>query len=413
LGGGEGYDDVKTARAETQGKELVKTAWSEPYEIWKLWMKFDCDGDGDPDDIVVYFHNPSGTILRAIYNPIFTANRPFVKFVGDPVEFSFDGNGACETLYPIQEAIDTLTNQHIDRLSIINSPPVLIRAGSGLESYRTSPGKTWNCDDNLEDSFREVKLSDVVPSTMAEKQELAAYAEKALGITPAVMGMQTAERPVFKETLANIEESNKKFKLRTDNYRAALTELAYQTLEFFAQYQPTLRYKKDQGGEWTEETVDIPVMAIRDGLDIDLMASAEMISQEVRREINMTVYQLLSDYMTKTAGVAQAMVSPQTPSDFKKVLFESAAIGVKLLKEILLDFEKVDAEQLVLDPTKVINAQKAIMTSMDLQPPQGPPPGQGGPPQGPPPGQGGPPQGPPGPQGPPPGPMGPPMGGPR
>jgi len=396
------YDENKEARIEAQEKDFKKTPWSEPYEVYVLWTKYDVDDDGDLDDIVVTFHNKSGTILRAIYNPIFTSNRPFVKFVGDPVEFSFDGNSGCETLYSIQEEIDTIHNQRLDRMTLLNAFVTFTKSGSSLENFKWFPGKNYVVDDNLDESFRIVQTPDVYPSTFTEEANLISLAERAMGVTPQMMGIQTAERPVFKESLSNLEEANKKHKLRIDNYRNAIRETIYQGLENFAQYQPTLRYKTDQGGTWEEQTVDLPVKMIRDGLEIDLTASTEMISQEVRREVNMAVYQLLSQYMTNVTGMAQALVNPNVPPDFKKVLLEANKIGVNVITEILKDFEKNDAESLVLDLTKSISPQTIM--APPPPPPQGPP---GGPPpqgpQGPPPGQGpqqGPPQGPP-PQGPP------------
>jgi len=94
----------------------------------------------------------------------------------------------------------------------------------------------------------------------------------------------------------------------------------------------------------------------------------------------MNVYQLLSDYMTKSAGVVQAIVDPQVPSTFKMYLASQYEVGVTLLQRILKDFDQPDAEQLAQHLDELINVQQAVQQSVDLMPPQPPPPEGGQPP---------------------------------
>jgi hypothetical protein len=216
--------------------------------------------------------------------------------------------------------------------------------------------------------------------------------------------MSTAERPVFKETVALIQEANRKFADMISNVRLAFIELAYQILEMFAQYQPMFMYRDRTSGEVVERTVNFPIDLIRQGFAIDLEASTETINQEIRREINLAVYNLMSDYMTKVAGMANMLVNPNVPQAMKDVIMEANRISVEVLRSILRDYEKADAESLVLDLSKIDTIVAAINTPPPPPPPSGPPagaqgqgPGGGGPPPqpqgGPPPG--GPPQGPP------------------
>jgi hypothetical protein len=235
---------------------------------------------------------------------------------------------------------------------------------------------------------------------------LVGYAKELCGVTAAVQGIQTAERPVFKDTQAQLEESNKKFKNMIDNIRAGVTDTVYMMLELFAQYQPEVKYQVLDAGKWVDRSVQVPLMNLRDGLDIDLAASTEILSQEMRRQMNIEKYTMLSDYMSKLAGMVQMLTSPQAPSDFKMFVFEGASIGAKLLKQILLDMDSPEAESLILDLDKIMDRNKLISMSPDLQPamppgmgpdgPTGPGGGGEGGPGGPPP-QGQPSQGPQGP----------------
>lgn len=402
--------DNEEARAKNQGLALDKTEYSKPYELWTVWLSYDVDDDGEPDDIMVTIHRATGSIVRGIYSPTFTGQRPFVKMVCSPVEYAFDGEGLCKILYHLQEEIDAIHNQRIDRMKLANTVSALVQSGSGLDNFEFEPGKTWIVDSNVQDAFREVKLSDAYPSTYTEEANLISLADRVTGNTPAVQGMSLAERPVFKETMAMLSESNKKFKSMIDNIVACVTEIAYQTLEQFSQYDPMIRYQVEEGGKMVDKSLSLPITLIRDGLDITLAASSDVISQEVRREMNQQLYMMSSDYSTKLASVAQALSSPQVPPEFKKFLLAASKANAEFYKDVLLDSERPDAKELALafeDIYSPEDIQKMLMPPPPPQPPPGGPPGgPGKPPQGKPgqPGPQRPPQGPPqGPQGPPPG----------
>jgi len=199
-------------RAEISGKELESIEYTEPYKIWELWTRFDVDGDGEEDEIVVTFHKDSKQILRAIYTPLFSGRRPFVIFKGYPTEFASDGEGICEILEKLQMHIDTLENQRLDRMTEINNPLVFVTAGSGLEDYKVNPGKVIVVEGDLEQAIRIEQFPDVYYSTSQEEDRLIDLANRACGIAPENLGQPTSERPVFKEAFARMQEAQKKFK---------------------------------------------------------------------------------------------------------------------------------------------------------------------------------------------------------
>ena len=163
-----------------------------------------------------------------------------------------------------------------------------------------------------------------------------------------------------------------------------------------AQYAPTYKYEVTKGGQKESKNLEFPYGIIRDGIEIELMASSEVMNTEVRRETNLIVYQLLSSYSTQLAGMGQMLMNPMVGDSFKQFIMSVGEMGNKLMIRILRDFGIVDAESLVPDLS-------VVDPSEPPKPPPPPPPGQvppGGPPG--PGGQGGPgPPGPPMPQGPP------------
>ena len=375
--------DVTEGRATASGHELQTTTYTEPYTLWELWLRYDCDEDGEEDDICVTFHKESAQILKAIYNPVFYGYRPFVDFKGaSQVEYTYDGEGICEIIEPLSDEIDTLHNLMLDRMKLINLPIRLYQTGVGIESKDLEPGKDIAVDIDPERAMFTVPDKDVTFSITNEVQWLIAQADLVCGITPASLGISTAERPVAKETMAMQEETNKKFKSWTDNFRAGYREMFYKLLEAFAQYQPTYTYTDEMGQ--TQE-IPMPTGNIRDYLEVDLEVSSESMNQEVRREVELMKYQLLTDYATKMAGMAQILVNPGIPSNMKKFVLDVNDKGARALERVLSNFDEVEAGQSTIDMRDSMNVEQCVMQSVDLMPPPGAQqpgqPGQGGPPQ--------------------------------
>ena len=108
-----------------------------------------------------------------------------------------------------------------------------------------------------------------------------------------------------------------------------------------------------------------------DALQIECVAATQMLNQEMRRERELTMYQLLSDYYTKTASMVQAITDPMVPPDFKKYILSIIEKGDKRIEKILQDFDERDAE------TYTVNLDQTIDVEANLQP-QMPPPGDMG-----------------------------------
>lgn len=367
-------DETLKAKVKSESKELEYIAdESKPNQIWELWVRFDVDEDGEEDDIVLTLHRESKTICDAIYNPIFKGFRPFIDYIFYPSEYHFDGRGVMEMLEKSQIELDGLHNRRLDRLTLLNCPETFVKQGSGLDDYRRSPGKVTVIRGELETSVKELESHDIYPSTFREEDVLVGYMNRHVGITPEVMGETTAERPVFREAATRLGEANKKFAFGINNIVRRIADTIYMIIEMMAQYQPTYRYKVRQGDAFQEKTVTFPGWMVRDSLQIECVAASAMLNQEVRREKELTLYQLLSDYYTKTAGIVQAITDPSLPPDFKKFLISIIEKGDKRIEKILEDFDERDAEQYVVNLNEVID----IEANLNPPPPPEMPPGQG------------------------------------
>ena len=368
-------DETKISRAEEQGKEIPPES-QDKFEIWELWLKYDVDNDGEEDDIVVTYHPGTKSILRCIYNPMFNNFRPFIDLVFNPSEYCFEGEGTCEILEQLQVEIDALHNQRLDRLTQINAPMLFVKRGLGIDNLKLLPGLVTPIDDNPNESIYEFRFSDTTYSTINEEGMLNDYANKATGVTPDILGQPSVDRPVFKETVSRVQEANKKFKFGIDNLRKKGADIGQMYIEMTAQYQPVHRYKTKQGGEVIEKTVVYPFEYLRDGINIELMASSEVMNQEVRREQAMARYQIISQHHTGLAGMMQAFASPYTPIELKKLILKSSQIGEKEMERVLQDMDALNPEESVMSIDDLLTPEE-LNKAMQMSGMQ-PPPEQGG-----------------------------------
>ena len=376
LMGGDQIDETKLARLESEKKELSDTK-RDSFGIWQLHYRCDVDEDGEEDDIVVWFHPQSKAILRCIYNPVFAGFRPFIDFVYNPSEYSADGEGTCEILEKLVEEIDTMHNQRIDRISQINGPILFIRDQvRGLEDFEYRPRGVYRIDETVEDVIKEFRFSDQTLSNAQEEQHLIDLCMKAVGVTPDILGQPTAERPVFKEMASRQAEANKKFRFLNRLYRGKIEDIGIMYLEMSAQYQPTHSYTIENDNIQEQRIITYPFEYLRDRIKIKLSGSTELENEEVKRERAVQQYMILSKYYTDMTGMAQAVVNPNIPPDFKKWIIEVSKKSEQFMEKILQNSGLINAEDAVMSIDDVINIEKATQ-----QPPPGmvPPGAQGQP----------------------------------
>jgi hypothetical protein len=372
LGSPDEYDDNKKERAESQGIDITSES-KEPYEFWSLYYKRDVDDDGEEDDILITVYPAKKKIASCVYNPLFMGFRPFIDFVFFPQQYSFDGEGICEILEKLQEELDTIHNQRLDRMHQINAPIRLIERGRGIEGENLEPGRNYYIDGGVpEDVIYELHQSDVYPSTFNEEGILTHYMDQATGITPESQGLTESERPVARDTLARIQEANKKYKFGIDNVLGRFSKLGQMALEMFAQYSPQMTYfQAGAKGVLEKRTLEFPFELLRDGIHVELAASSEMLNASLRQEIDMTLLKMLREHTTEIGGMLTALTNQAIHPAVKTYMVKLMETRDKMMHRVLADFGVRDIEGILAETDKDLMILKAL-----AGPPVAPPPSQ-------------------------------------
>ena len=104
-----------------------------------------------------------------------------------PAAYQFDGKGVCEVLEKLQEEVDSVHNQRLDRMDQINAQMFIVSNQSGID-FKVLPGMVYTTDIDPTTAIHPLAFPDVYPSTFNEEQLLNSYAEKAVGISPQLLG---------------------------------------------------------------------------------------------------------------------------------------------------------------------------------------------------------------------------------
>ena len=296
-------------------------------ELWEGHCRFDATGTGTVDDIVVVFHLPSRTMLRATPQPYRHGKRPYEEaryFRGD----GFYGIGECEQSEMFQETLSAVLNYQIDNVFAVNSPMIGVKLGANVVANEPIyPLKQWILDDPSKD-IREIKLSDMYQSLPQLAQILQNWGERRTGINDIQLGnpAQLPARTPATSMLSLLQEGNRRFDLSLKDFRSMLDRTGQRTLQNLQQFlsnpiqnpgaMPTLQMivqtlGAPEGG-YVAQKLAIPLENIEAGLGVAITATSGSINKEVEKQSFMSLLQLqASMFMPMYLELAQILGNPQ------------------------------------------------------------------------------------------------------
>lgn len=157
-------------------------AYVREVELYEIHARYPTQGDSE-DDIIVWYHRPSHTILRAIYQPFHHGFRPYERIQYFPGN-GFYGIGVCEQKELFQTLGSELFNFTGDNVLLVNSRTYATRAGSGIVSGEPIyPGKIFVTEGEPKNDLQAMQMAEVYPSLPALVQFLLQLGQERTGIS--------------------------------------------------------------------------------------------------------------------------------------------------------------------------------------------------------------------------------------
>ena len=129
---------------ETQRSEDRYQPWQDiKIRLFEVWCRYDVDGDGIEEDIVIVWHHGTNSILRATHNPFMHGKRPYNSVRYLPAG-GFYGMGMAELDEWAQLTASRLMNSMVDSATLSNTIMISAPLGANLNADEAFyPGKIW------------------------------------------------------------------------------------------------------------------------------------------------------------------------------------------------------------------------------------------------------------------------------
>ena len=330
-------------------------------ELWEVHARFATQGDSE-DDIVVWYHAPTRTILRAVYAYYHHGQRPYDAtryFPGD----GFYGIGLCEQKEMFQALSSELMNFTIDNVLLANSRMIVAKSGANISPGEpVYPYKVWLTDGDVRQDFGVFPMADIYNSLPMLQQMVNALGERRTGISDIQLGnlQQLPGRTPATTMLSLLQEGNRRPDLTIKDMRyEGLSVVGLRMVQLCQQFisQPV-----DIGGQrWLQMMTDMlgmpegaivaeklatPMEPAEFGVGVTLTATSGSANKEVERQGALSLLQIGAQIAPQFIQLVQvAMQAQGTP--LAQVAMRAALGLQELYKRVLEQYDERDVESIL------------------------------------------------------------------
>jgi hypothetical protein len=340
--------DVSEVQKSDEDVEKFRPHDRDQFQIFELCVRWDVDGEGLEEELIIRFHEDSRTILRVFYSGFKNGRRPWevARFI--KILHRFYAEGLAEMLEHLQEEISTIHNQRIDNATIANLRIILVsRLIRGLApGDRLWSGKVVKVS-NVKEDVGTLQLGDIYPSTAQNESIAQGYVREVSGAGEVATGMaQPVTRTTATAQLSLLEELNRRFDKIIKGYRKNIRRIFIQLDDLFGQYGTAGLAEQWLGplhGRMLEQYLAIPAEVAGSRRKIRILATKSSINREVEFQTSIAVMNLVIQM-----GEKMLQLTAQLAPNFTSV------VAHELVKAIRPSFTKV------MQYTDPANADSAI-----------------------------------------------------
>jgi hypothetical protein len=314
----DGDDTVIT----TIRQEDEYTPWKdEKIELFEVWLRYDVDGDGAAEDVVITFHRHTASILRAVTNPFQHGSRPFEAAQYLP-GFGFYGMGMAEIDEWAQRATERMLNNMLDNAFLANTVMIGAPTGSNIMADESIyPGKIWPLAPN--ETLTPIKMGQPYRGMETIMGMFMQWSEQRTGVNEIRQGdiSSLPSRTPAATTQLMTREGNKRFDMILGNLRdGPLSNLGLRTFQNIMQisrnYDDYKRIAKNRlDGDDAQKVIQMlsgNIYDIEERVGFDITATSSMVNKEVDKQQMMFLAQYTAQVYPQLMQYAQ-MLGQQDP----------------------------------------------------------------------------------------------------
>lgn len=373
----QGHDYEKTGRgyrhdfdtdggrpASVSGGKPAPTRYLREIEFWEIHARFPTQGKDSEDDIIVWYHKPTRSFVRGVYQYYHHGKRPYEVVRYFPGA-GFYGIGVCEQTEVFQIMDSDLFNFTWDNVFLANSRMVVAKAGSNIAPGEPFyPGKVWITDDDVDKAFGVFPMAEIYPSLPMLSEAVIARKERRNGIGDLQLGnMQSLpSRTPATTTLSLLQEGSRRPDMTLKNMRySGLSMVGLRVVQLCQQFMSS---PQDVGGQTllklaidmlgvpesfhAAEKLVTPTESAELGLGCQITATSGSKNKETQKQDYLALMQIAGQTSQQLIGYAQiAMQFAGTPVS---MLAEQAIGGtLELGKRLLETYDITNADRIIPD----------------------------------------------------------------
>jgi len=347
------------------------------YECYDIYTRYDIDGDGIDEDLLVAYDLTSQKSMRISYSPY--DERPVTKMGYQLRSHQFYSQGVMEMLSPFQFEMTALHNHQIDNVFLSNCRMWASQYGS-IQSGTVSIWAGRNLEMADPTTLKELKLSDIYPSLEATQGMVTSLAERRTGaneLTQPSQNQTFGNRTPGVTAMSLLQQANRRFTPAFDSVRLGTAGAVRQAVLRYAERVragdfAVEEHLKQRLGQQVSELV---IECLKDpGFDksiaILVTASSQAINKDADRQNAVTLANTLAPYYEKMFQLTAQVVNPATPPELRSAALKIIHSTSELIDRIIRTFEQFkDPETFIVDTSEEIleAEQNAQLQQMMLQ----------------------------------------------
>lgn len=276
-------------------------------ELFEVHARYATRG-GAQDDIILLYHQPTRTILRAVYNYYLHGQRPYEVVRYFPSE-GFWGIGVCEQKEMFQRVQSELMNLQLDNVLLANSRMIAVKQGASLmPGDPVFPGRVIVTEGDPRAEMASFQMGDIyssLPNTFSQFNELGRVRT---GVGDLQMGNLEGlpGRTPATSILTLLQEGNRRPDLTLKDIRyEGLSTIGMRLIQYLQQFGASpvdvgggtaMRVMQDvlgmPEGVFAKEALQMPMTDPATGLTVNITATSGGSNKEVDRQQSLAMFQL-------------------------------------------------------------------------------------------------------------------------
>jgi hypothetical protein len=333
-----GTNEERKFRAQQEDLERTGNIFPELIDWYLIWLSFDVDGDDTLEEIVVWYHHDSRSLMAARYNWNADLRRPYriVQYI--PVEHRWRGIGISKQNSQFQREVTTIHRQRLDNATIANMRMFKINRLSGYGPKEPIfPGKIWFLDDMSH--VETIQLGEIYASSFSNEQAAVLYSQQRTGVNEVILGMPQVGTPgTATGDLARIQEGNKKFDYSMDNIREWLGDLTMDVICNIKQFGPRHPdyFTSAEGGQEVARLLSLDIQTLKSGIIFEVKAA----QQQANRLLDRNNWQQISALVNQYYVAMIQLASQSGRSDMVQLILSKGLVAAtETMKQVLESFD--------------------------------------------------------------------------